>query len=160
MRVLIDGHNVIGALRLKARSHEEVRENLLRRVRSVAPDAKVYFDARDAPPGLASPASEFGVRVQYCRRREADAAILEEVRDADDAREIVVVTNDREVGGVARQHGARHKRVQEFFGAPDAADAEKPRAIQERIRFDPSDFGLPDEVDLANPPPDCDDDDA
>jgi predicted RNA-binding protein with PIN domain len=159
MRVLIDGHNAIGALRLRARSHEEVRGKLLRRVRSVAPEALVFFDARDAPPGLGSPASELGVRVQYCRRREADVAILELVRDADDARDILVVTNDREVGGVAKQHGARHKRVQEFFTDADESDAPEPREIRGRIRFEPSDFGLPDEVDLANPPSDCEDED-
>ena len=156
MRVLIDGHNALFALHIAGATHEQQRHALLRLVGAVAPDATVFFDARDAPLDAFSPLSELGVRVVYCKRREADAAILDEVRDAEDAHELLVVTNDREVRGVAAQHGARCSSVAEFFRrreADEAEDGEDPerRVLRGRWRFKPSDFGLPDFVDLDDP---------
>lgn len=156
MRVLIDGHNALFALHISGPTHEQQRHALLRLVSAVAPEATVYFDARDAPSDAFSPASELGVRVVYCKRREADAAILDEVRGAAEPRRILVVTNDREVRGVAAQHGAQCRSVSEFFrsrrrepneGGEDPAR----RSLRGRLRFKPSDFGLPDHVDLDNP---------
>lgn len=121
----------------------------------MAPGATVYFDARNAPPGARGPGRECGVNVVYCKRREADEAILDAVREADDARHMLVVTNDRKVGGIAGQHGARRLGVREFFGPPGEAEAQeldRSRVIRGRWRFKPSDFGLPDDVDLENPP--------
>ena len=158
MRVLIDGHNALAALRIKGTSHEEQRLALLRIVSVRAPRAVVYFDARDAPKDIVSPSSQQGVRVVYCRHREADDAILEEVRDSDDA--ILVVTNDRELAGIAAQHGAKRMAVRDFFKAPVDVfqyPEDPPPTLKGRWRFEPKDFGLPDIIDLDNPP-DFDDD--
>ena len=153
MRVLIDGHNALGALRIAGKTHEDQRNGLLRLVGLRSPRAIVFFDARDAPPGLLSPGAQLGVRVVYCRHREADAAILEEVREAEDPRAITVVTNDRELGGIASQLGAKRMGVQDFLGPAEALpDDRPPPALRGRWRFEPKDFGLPDEVDLDNPP--------
>jgi predicted RNA-binding protein with PIN domain len=152
MRALVDGHNALGALKIRAKTHEAARQALLRLVASVTPEATVFFDAREAPPGLAESGREQGVHVHYCRRREADQAILDEVRDADDSRELIVVTNDREVAGRARQLGARAVGIAEFLGParPRGAPAER-RPPRHHKRLTPEDFGLPDEVDLSDP---------
>jgi len=153
MRVLIDGHNALGALRIAGETHEEQRNGLLRLVGLRSPRAVVFFDARDAPRGLESPNAQLGVRVVYCRHREADAEILEEVREAEDPHAITVVTNDRELAGIASQLGAKRMRVQDFLGpGEELPDREPPPALRGRWRFEPKDFGLPDEVDLDNPP--------
>ena len=153
MRALIDGHNALGALRIRAKTHEAARQALLRRVAGVAPHATVFFDAREAPRDLAESRCEQGVDVYYCRRREADQAILDEVRASDDARELIVVTNDREVAGRAAQLGARAVGVAEFLGPADRAPepGERRRPLRNFPRFTPRDFGLPDEVDLSDP---------
>jgi predicted RNA-binding protein with PIN domain len=158
VRALIDGHNALGALRIRRKTHEAARHELLRRVAVAPMRAKVYFDAREAPRDLPEARSELGVEVYYCRRREADQAILDEVRDAADARELVVVTNDREVAGRATQLGARAVGVAEFLGAAEEGSpaGEVRRLPQIHPRLTPADFGLPDEVDLSDPGSDLD----
>ena len=158
MRILIDGHNALHALRVEGATHAAQRAALLRFVAERTPRATVYFDARDAPPHAIDTAREHGVDVVYCRHREADAAILDEVRDSDQSGALIVVSNDREVCGRARQLGARVASVHEFFGPGRSRDTgaaeESPGALQVlrgRWRFKPSDFGLPDEVDLEDP---------
>jgi hypothetical protein len=153
VRALIDGHNALGALRIREKTHEAARRALLRRVAVKAPDATVYFDAREAPHHLAESTCEQGVAVYYCRRREADQAILDEVRATDDARELLVVTNDREVAGRAVQLGAQAVGVAEFLGRPESAaePSRGDRPLRNFPRFTPRDFGLPDEVDLSDP---------
>jgi hypothetical protein len=154
MRVLVDGHNALFALRLPGETHEEQRRELLRRVAELAPRATVFFDARHAPHRLGS---ELGLSAVFCRDRDADAEILETVREAGEPREITVVSNDRELTGRAAQLGARVLRVHEFFRRSpgrEAAPAEagdRPRILRGRWRFVPADFGLPDHVDLDNP---------
>jgi len=153
MKVLIDGHNALAALRIRASSHEAQRRALLRHVATVAPQATVFFDAREAPPDAGPVGSELGIRVRYCREQEADAFILEEVRDAPAPGRVLVVTNDRELAGRARHLGAQASSVQEFFGSgpapPERPRRRKPPSVHPR--FTPQDFGLPDEVDLEDP---------
>ncbi len=158
MWVLIDGHNALSALGIQGRTHAEARMNLLQSVRTATSSALVFFDARNAPSGLLSSTRECGVPVRYCRHREADAAIIEMVRDAGTPESLIVVTNDREVAGRCAQLGARAMGVQEFFGPRkhDAPSSSGPTADPRRIRsdrlhFKPSDFGLPDFVDLGDP---------
>jgi predicted RNA-binding protein with PIN domain len=150
MRVLIDGHNALAALRVGGKTHEAQRRNLLRRVAEVAPQAMVFFDARRAPAGIMDAMSELGVSVRYCRGREADVAILEIVRAAAAPGQIVVVTNDREVAGKATQLGAQALAVKDFLGprSPLPSPGRKP---PKKPEFTPQDFGLPDEVDLSDP---------
>jgi hypothetical protein len=154
MRVLIDGHNALAALRVRGRTHEEKRHAFLALVAQVTRRAVVFFDARNAPPGLFDRVNERGVAVVYCRRREADAVIVKEVRDADAPGALVVVTNDREVAGRCAQLGARAMGVQEFFGPGPDRHVPAPRRRAGHIRLKPEDFGLPDEIDLKKPPDD------
>ncbi|MDH3591653.1 MAG: NYN domain-containing protein [Planctomycetota bacterium] len=156
MRVLVDGHNALAALRIRGATHEEQREALLRRIAAATPRATVYFDARRAPAGLMPEQRRFGLDVVFCRTREADDAILEAVRDADQPSRLVVVTNDNEVAGRAAQLGAQALGVAEFFGPPEPPEPSSgpiplPRSVP---RFTPADFGLPNYVDLERPLPD------
>ncbi len=157
MKVLIDGHNAMYALRVRGRDHEGKRRALLVRVGEFVPGAVVYFDARAAPPGGLESPSEQGVRVVFCRSREADEYIIDAVRDASRPASVVVVTNDRGIASRARALGAAVKGVKEFFGkgrkpapAPKARPARRPPSLR-GMRFTPKDFGLPDEVDLDDP---------
>ena len=150
---LIDGHNALHRLRIARGDHSEDRRELLLRVRDVNPAAIVYFDARGAPPGLPESAREHGVRVRYCRRQEADRAILESVRSSDRPRDLLVVTDDAEVARGARQMGARTSGVIEWFGGdepdrPDPDDKPAPGGLR------PEDFDLPKFVNLKHPPRD------
>ncbi len=151
MRVLIDGHNAMAALKVGGKTHEAQRRNLLRRVAEAAPQAMVFFDARRAPVGIMESMSELGVSVRYCRGREADAAILEIVRSSAAPAQIIVVTNDREVAGKAAQLGARSLAVKDFFG-PRGPLARPGRAPPKKPEFTPQDFGFrSDETDLSDP---------
>ncbi|MGQ0612778.1 MAG: NYN domain-containing protein [Planctomycetaceae bacterium] len=149
MRALIDGHNAIHALRLQANLHEELRRELARRVLAVDPDATIFFDAKRAGPLPFDSAREGGVRVLFCRHRDADDEILDAVRDAERPEELLVVTNDREVKGRAAQLGAQVSGVVEFFARP----APKGRAERGARRSPPRPAGetLPDRGRAANP---------
>ena len=76
---------------------------------------------------------------------------------------MLVVTNDRQIAGTARQHGAKVSAVGDFFRERRKSPGASPTTLHQQRRhyvkldLSASDFGLPDEVDLANPP-DLDDD--
>ncbi len=142
------------ALGVSGKDHEARRLALLQRVAAVAPEAIVFFDARNASERQGFDRTrEAGVSVRYCRHREADAAILEAVRGESNPGRIIVVTKDREVAGRCAQLGARPVSPEDFF-----AQAEEPASQPTRrfptMRFTPADFGLPDYVDLDDPDPD------
>ena len=152
MTTIVDGHNALHREGIRTGVHENDRREILLRVREIDPDAIVYFDARGAPPGLAAGGREEGLRVRYARDGEADAAILEHVRAEPGG---LVVTDDRELAGKARQLGARTLGVAEFFeelGARQAPDPEKPERGDGGFR--PEDFGLGRFVNLDHPPGD------
>ena len=103
MKTLIDGHNALGALDIRGRTHEERRHALMSIVASLATDAVIYFDARKSPEGLLNREGRHGVLAEYCRDAPADDYILEAVRNAQRPADILVVSNDREVTGKAKQ---------------------------------------------------------
>ena len=155
MRVFVDGHNALFALRVRGETHEEQRRELLRRVAERTPRATVFFDARHAPHRVGD---GLGLSAVFCRDRDADAEIVDAVREAENPREVTVVSNDRELTGRAAQLGARVLRVHEFFGGRETGSRSapedpggRPRILRGRWRFVPADFGLPDYVDLDDP---------
>ncbi len=149
MRYLIDGHNAIYALDIEAEDPKSERRLLLHRVRATRPEAIVFFDARRGSRDQARTFVEENVRVVYCHSSEADDEILAEVDATPHPREVTVVTNDRRLERKVRERrayvvdvetGLRMKRrpaIDEKAGAP--------------MDFRPSDFGLPDEIDLSDP---------
>jgi hypothetical protein len=158
VRVLVDGHNAMYALGVSGNNHEARRMALLRRVSAVAPEAVVYFDARNASPDQGFDRTrEAGMRVKYCRTREADAAILEAVKEDSQPGRIIVVTRDREVAGRCAQLGARPISPTDFLAQTEEPDVAEPTRKFPTMRFTPADFGLPDYVDLDDPDPDLKD---
>jgi hypothetical protein len=76
----------------------------------------VFFDGH--PPGGEFAASQVrGVRVVFSLHREADDAIVDAVRDADQAGQVLVVTDDLDLARRAAQLGAKSTRVRTFFAA-------------------------------------------
>jgi len=148
-QALIDGHNALHRLRISGGSHEADRRELLIRVREVDATAVVYFDARGAPPGLPESTREEGVRVRYCRRMEADRAILDRVLDRDRPGGLLVVTNDMEMALKARQLGAKTATVDDWF---DPGEGETPDDKPDAGGLRPEDFDLPTFVNLEHPP--------
>jgi hypothetical protein len=148
MRVLVDGHNALFALRLRGGDHAALRRALALRVAEVDRKATVFFDAKRAPPGARVQGSEGGARVVYCRGRDADEEILDRVRGAARPGSVLVVTDDRELRGRAAQLGAKVCKVEEFFSRRARPEGKPERGAG---GFTPADFGLPDVVDLDDP---------
>src|SRR5690348_11042516 len=150
MHALVDGHNAIGRLGITAADDEGRRRALLARVARVTTDATVFFDAQGAPALAPSVDREAGPHVRFCRTREADEEILAFVRGAAQPAALLVVTDDREVSGRARQAGAKTSSVADFFAAAPAPEAEEPRARPGGPGGRPmtaADFGLPNVID-------------
>jgi predicted RNA-binding protein with PIN domain len=111
MTVLIDGHNLIGAipdLRLDDPNDEAKLLTRLRAYRArVGKRLVVYFD-----PGLSyqSPArqSQGGITIRQAGSgQQADKLIIRDIRRHHNPRELTVVTSDRDIQHVARQHRAQ-----------------------------------------------------
>jgi len=111
MAILIDGHNLIGKIPGLGLDDPDDEEKLLVRLRAYrARTGKrlvVYFD-----PGIAyqSPArwSQGGISVRQAGSgRRADELMISDICRHQNPRELTVVTSDRAIQSVARQHDAR-----------------------------------------------------
>ncbi len=151
MIVFVDGHNALRVLGVDAGNHEADRGALIadvrERVRHLTPGATVFFDGH--PPGGEFASSQVrGVRVVFSLSREADDSIVDAVRDANEAGQVLVVTDDLGLARRVTQLGAKTTRVRKFFsrGAPAVEDVhEKPT---DSGGFTAADFGLPEVIDL------------
>jgi len=131
MIVFVDGHNALNVLGVDAGNHEADRGALVRevreRVRRLRPGATVFFDGHP-PSGEFAATEARGVRVVFSLHREADEAIVDAVRDADDARCVLVVTDDLGLARRVAQLGAVTARVRAFFSeepSPAAPDDDR-----------------------------------
>lgn len=111
MAILIDGHNLIGKMPDLRLDDPDDEEKLLLRLRAYrARTAKrlvVYFD-----PGISyqSPArqSKGGISIRQAGTgQRADGLMIRDLRRHHNPRELTVVTSDRAIQRVARQHNAR-----------------------------------------------------
>jgi predicted RNA-binding protein with PIN domain len=146
MIVFVDGHNALNVLGVDAGNHEADRGALLRevreRVRLMRPGATVFFDGHP-PPGEFAASQARGVRVVFSRNREADEDIVDAVRDADEPRRVLVVTDDLGLSRRVQQLGAVAQRVRAFFAEPVAtAQPENERSGQ--VAYDGDARGLSD----------------
>ena len=156
MHALVDGHNAIFRLGLNGATPEDTRRLLLKRVLRVTSEATVFFDALGAPLLAPETAREGGLAVRFCRGVEADQVMLDVVRESARPSELLLVSDDRELAGRARQLGARTTSVGQFLGS--AGDEEPPprgpRAASRPADLRPfraEDFGLPPVIDLRAP---------
>jgi len=149
--VFVDGHNALHVLGIDAGNHEADRGALVRdvreRVRRLTPGATVFFDGH--PPGGEFAATQNrGVNVVFSLSREADDAIVDAVRDADQAGQVLVVTDDLELSRRVAQLGAKTSRVRTFFSRGEGRVAESDEKPTDAGGFTAADFGLPDVIDL------------
>ncbi len=110
MSLLIDGHNLIGALpniELGARDDEMQLLIRLRAYRSLTGRTMIVFFDSGAMPGAAGDLSTPGLQVRFAQRPQtADDLIIAFLRRCAQPGQYAVVTNDRELAGRARQLGA------------------------------------------------------
>jgi hypothetical protein len=149
--VFVDGHNALRALGVDAGNHEADRGALVRdvreRVRKLTPGATVFFDGH--PPGGEFAATQNrGVNVVFSLSREADDAIVDAVRDADQPGRVLVVTDDLGLSRRVSQLGAKTSRIREFFARREEKTDEPEEKPGDAGGFTAADFGLPDVVDL------------
>ena len=119
MRYLVDGYNLAHWLvRDDDLRPEQLRARLLAvlqpRVPRNASEVVIYWDVRNRAPGVLERES-----LPWCTLRfvsSADEAIVDAVYDAENPRDITVVSRDREVSGKSRQLGARVLSPAEFLG--------------------------------------------
>ena len=113
MPYFLDGNNLIGFARRKARPEEDDRAALLAelsaRLRSTRSTVKVFFDGEGR-------AASLGSLTVSGASGSADEAIVREVGKARDPRQITVVTADRELARRSRDLGARTMAPAEFWG--------------------------------------------
>ncbi len=152
MIVFVDGHNALFALGVDAGGHEADRGALVAdvrgRVRRLAPGATVFFDGRP-PGGEFAESSARGVRVVFSGAREADDAIVDAVRDADEPGRVLVVTDDLALSRRVAQLGAKTTRVRTFFSRRVDGQVEPPDVKPADCgEFTAADFGLPETIDL------------
>jgi hypothetical protein len=171
---LVDGYNALHQLvQPTPQGIDECRRAILGLVRDAlrrGPSprgggdlAHVVFDARKGGARAGSDGKDGPVSWSYADG-SADDAIVDIVRRNEashDGRDIVVVTDDRELRGRAKQVGARALRVREWFdrvGAPaPERDLPQPgRSPGLRAKdFGAGDFGLPEgPLDLGSLDPD------
>ena len=117
LHYLIDGYNLIYALRnIPAGSLEAKRESLLRLLAGSKPHGKnritVVFDSRE---GGGSRSTLAGLEVIYTAGETADDWLAKRVRAVSNAREVVVVSNDKGIRDMIRGTGARWMKTEDFW---------------------------------------------
>jgi uncharacterized protein len=138
MPILIDGHNLIGAMRDihlgDPDDEEQLVEQLSRLPGSLRKGMTVFFDAGGGFQ-LGAVHRQGGVRVEYARSgRSADELIIERVSIDPNPAGLIVVTSDQRVSRMSRMYGARVVSAREFIqknlrfpaGASSAKDGLKP----------------------------------
>jgi hypothetical protein len=137
MPYLLDGNNLIGAARGKARPGEEDRRDLIaelaERLRRTRARAVLFFDG----PGEKR-TSLGSLSIREAGASGADEAILCEIERSRAPRENILVTADRDLARRARDSGARTLSPADFwsrFGAPGGGE-QKDRGREERVDVD------------------------
>ncbi len=128
MSYLVDGNNVMGQRvgwhRDKAGARRRLLEELASFARAARVRVEVVFDG--APDEHFSDGARYkGVTLFYAARgSNADERIKRMVDNSRERRTLIVVTSDRELGGYARQSGARVIRAGEFRKRLDEMNAD------------------------------------
>lgn len=113
MPILVDGNNLLHALPPDRRRRDEVRREVLERVRHESMQVTVVFDG---PPPDAGPESESlgQVTVLYSGGRTADDVIVARIPEGPRGRQWVVVTDDVGLSRRARARGASTRTLAEW----------------------------------------------
>lgn len=156
----VDGTNALRRLGRETRDLVADQAWLLAAVRRIAvaetpaADATVHFDGFPRGGGWGGTEID-GVHVRFSGDREADEAIVESARRARRAETVLVVTDDAELAGRARQIGTSTVGVAAFFGPPRPAATPRHEGDEDKPHvggFTAADFGLPEVIDIDDPP--------
>ena len=120
MPLLIDGNNLLHRLPKPGRTRSAVRALVLEATRHERMSVVVVFDG---PPPAGAPENEVlgRVAVVYSGASAADDVIIGRIPAGRRAREWVVVTDDRGLGGRARERGAATRTLAEWSARPRPA---------------------------------------
>ena len=136
LHFIIDGYNLIKQTRLLNKINlEDSREALFRFLAVQRPQGSrsnkvtVVFDGKEG--NFYSRHTPF-IEVFFAQGQSADDKIKQLVEKATNPRNVVVVTNDREIQVFAKQHNAQVRPVEEFlekFNAPQAKEIPDEKVI-------------------------------
>jgi predicted RNA-binding protein with PIN domain len=118
VRLLIDGHNLIGQMPDISLSDPDDEEQLVSRLRQYTArtghQVTVYFDG-GLPGGPSPELSSRGVQVIFASAgRPADPLIIRRIRQVQDRGQWLVVSSDREILAAAARRRLRVRRAEEF----------------------------------------------
>lgn len=127
MPILIDGHNLIGAMSTLSLREPNDEELLVRKLASyrarTGKAITIVFDAGGGS-GLHERRRHAGIEVVFAAgRSSADEVIISRLRRSGNPREWLVVTSDHELAGEVVRQGARLRDSREF-----AAEMERQQA--------------------------------
>jgi len=141
MPYLLDGNNLIGAVRRTARPSDADRTafvaEIAERLRRTRARATIFFDG----PAGERPASLGSLSVRVPDRESADDAIVREVGKAAVPSEVIVVTADRGLGARVRGAGGKVMAPSEFFDrfgarpSPGPPEAASPVDVEDWMRY-------------------------
>jgi len=140
VKLLIDGHNLIGQMPDVSLSDPDDEEQLVGRLREYAARTRhqvtVYFDG-GLPGGPSPELSSRAVRVVFASAgRPADPLIIQRIRQVRDPGGWLVVSSDREIVAAAGRRRLRVRRAEEF--AAELASSPSPAGPDPR-QVPPSD---------------------
>ena len=129
LHYLIDGYNLLYALTdIPVGSWAQKRETLLRKIADQRPHGKnritIIFDSRE---GLGDRARQDTMDIVYTAGETADDWIIKKVRQIQNPRVVVVVTNDQGLRRMVRGTGAKWVSTAEFWKSAEMP-ARKPSA--------------------------------
>lgn len=142
MHVIIDGYNLLGALRQIGPDSESAREGLVRDLMAYGQrkghPVTIVFDGWKQGLGTERHEHRTGVEVIYSKRGERADQVIQRLA-AECGRDCAVVSSDREIIGFAKAQGAFVIRAGEFlsllYGAP-IAELQSARMPARRDRED------------------------
>ncbi len=133
-----DGNNLIGQPAALSARERGTRRAFLAALSEYARARRtrvsVYFDGDDRDRSAQPPR----VEVRYCAPLSADEAMLRDLRGKHSPAEIIVVTNDRDLGARCRSEGASSVTWQEFSARLGSAlkDTAGNERKEEKVRLE------------------------
>jgi predicted RNA-binding protein with PIN domain len=130
MKLIIDGHNLIGQMSDLSLEEPDDEGLLVGRLRRYAArtgnTVTVVFDG-GLPGGPSRELSGGGVQVVFAPAgRSADPLIIKRIRKVRDRQAWLIVSSDREIVGAAERRGLRVRRSEEFAAELSAVPAPTP----------------------------------
>ncbi|RME36892.1 MAG: hypothetical protein D6788_10655 [Planctomycetota bacterium] len=119
MHVIIDGNNLLFAIRDHAAGSLPGRETLVRIVERWAEGATsrvtLVFDGAAPPPSMQAQMESTGVEVRFSGTETADDVIVRLVEEAPDPGRVRVISSDHAVGHAARYRRCKHATCKTFL---------------------------------------------